>query len=395
MNESRKLHYLILIIPLCCLGFVCHTKGQTLSDQATISLLTASPGEEIYTYFGHSALRVCDPQQAMDRIYNYGTFDFNTPNFIMKFTQGRLKYFLDIQTFSEFMFINKKSNRSVYEQLLNLTQTQCQQLFDYLENNYLPENRYYLYDFFFDNCSSRIRDAIIQFSKDSTNITFAQKSNNKSFRQLIDPYIKRDPWLDLGIDLGMGLPSDRRADPDEYMFLPDYLMTAFENATQTYQQASYPLVGNTKILFKTEERTKVNRFYLSPKLLFWSLFVFVLGVTLMGFKNNKLFSWLDLCIFGIAGILGFFLLFLWFGTDHKVTANNLNLLWANPVHIPVLCLFLIKKLSPLIKAYFYIIGTIMVLILLFWSISPQEFHIALIPIILILILRSFYIGYFK
>jgi hypothetical protein len=134
---------------------------QQLSDQAVISLITADPGEELYSLFGHSAIRVKDTVNNQDLVFNYGTFNFNTPNFYMKFTRGKLLYMLSIQQFDRFKRSYEYEKRDLKEQILNLTQDQKQAIFQFLLWNYQPENRYYKYDFFFDNCATRIRDVFI------------------------------------------------------------------------------------------------------------------------------------------------------------------------------------------------------------------------------------------
>ena len=129
-----------------------------LSENAQISLITGSPGNQLYANFGHSAVRVYDPQANIDWVYNYGTFDFNAPGFYTNFLKGKLNYYLSVYDFQHMIKTYQYYNQSLYEQVLNLNQEEKIKIFQFLNNNYLPENRYYLYDFFFDNCSSRIRD---------------------------------------------------------------------------------------------------------------------------------------------------------------------------------------------------------------------------------------------
>ena len=149
---------------LCTTSKTAEAKNQNLSDRSVVSLLTCSPGTELYSIFGHCAIRIHDPVNEIDKIYNYGTFDFDSPNFYMEFIKGKLFYFLSVSNFTFFKTTYIRMNRSIYEQVVDLSMDQRQSLYQYLENNHLPENRYYLYDFFFDNCATRIRDAFVKSS---------------------------------------------------------------------------------------------------------------------------------------------------------------------------------------------------------------------------------------
>ena len=131
-----------------------------LSETATASVLTCGPGDDFYTTFGHSAIRICDTAQGLDLVYNYGTFDFNTPHFYWKFMRGQLNYMLGRSSFEAFMEEYIYYGRAVWEQRLNFTPREVNNLYLLLEQNYLPEYRHYRYDFFRDNCATRVRDMV-------------------------------------------------------------------------------------------------------------------------------------------------------------------------------------------------------------------------------------------
>lgn len=372
---------------------ICEAKSKRLSDQSEISLLTCSPGSELYSIFGHCAIRVYDPIQKIDNVYNYGTFDYNAPNFYLEFIRGKLMYFLTVSSYTIFKNEYIRDNRSIYEQKLFFSFKQRQLLYEYLENNYLPENRNYLYHFFYENCATKIRDAIVNSSPKHINIIFSQKKKI-SFRQLINPYIKHYPWLDLGINLVLGASCDRIAKPYEHMFLPDYLMEMFQGSIQKKSNITDPLIKKRHLVFKAIKSVRKGINLFSPVVTFWSLFLLFLVFTYMEYKNKIRFLWIDIILFFTVGLSGIVLLLLWFGTDHTVTAYNLNLLWAIPFHFPVI-FFINKKKLKFINTYFLITGILMVLILITWPINPQKLHTSLIPIILILSLRSFKIYFHR
>ena len=194
-----------------------------LTESSKVSLVTCGPGEELYEAFGHTAIRVYDPSLGFDAVYNYGTFDFNQPNFYWNFVQGRSLYMLAVNRYSNFIRAYEHYNRSVREQFLNLTLEQKQALLDELTWNAKKENRDYLYDYFFDNCSTRPRDVILEAINVPVEFDSAHLGDERlSIRELTDLFIvKEQPWGDLGIDLCLGAVIDEPATAMQYMYLPE------------------------------------------------------------------------------------------------------------------------------------------------------------------------------
>jgi hypothetical protein len=323
-------------------------------------------------------------------VFNYGTFDFSTPNFYVKFVQGKLLYILSVEPFESFQFSFRYQNRSVTEQVLNLDMLQKNRLYSMLLDNYKPENRSYKYDFFFDNCATRIRDILGEALGDKLQYNYPQawQIGDITFRNLIDLYLVNHPWSDFGIDLALGVPTDHVARPADYMFLPDYLSMALDSAIVRKGDASVPLV-----LSKTEILGSVpvaNSSVDVPVILTWSLCILSFAFTYQGIKKRHRRVWFDQVFFSVIGIVGWVVFLLWFATDHIATKTNLNLLWAVPLHLP---LFLFWNALPTLFRKVYI-GTSLILymaILAFWKIIPQSFHAAFIPLILIMVTRYFII----
>jgi hypothetical protein len=358
-----------------------------LSESSVISLLTASPGEELYSTFGHSGIRVKDESQNIDIVFNYGSFDFDTPNFYLKFTQGKLLYRLSQGSFENFAYGLQYENRSIVEQVLNLTLAQKHQLYKALLDNYKPENRYYKYDFFFDNCATRIRDIMpATFGEDfNFNYPVDWEKDDMTFRNLIDLYLTNHHWSDFGIDLALGLPTDDVASPSDYMFLPDYLLEGFALATIVHHGEVQPFVLSTReILPRRDLPSEV--FFISPMKVCWGVFVIALLLSLYGYQHNKSYSWFDVIYFSVIGLVGWVVFFLDFLTDHIATKENLNMLWAVPLHLPVF-VFWWKLPSNFRKYYIWIFLIVDLLIIAFWWIFPQNYHNAFIPLILAMITR--------
>ncbi|RMF56242.1 MAG: DUF4105 domain-containing protein, partial [Calditrichaeota bacterium] len=360
---------------------------RNLSPQSRISLLTISPGDELYSTFGHSAIRIVDPVYHMDRVYNYGTFSFDEPWFYLKFARGQLDYQLSAYPYGYADMVYRQEKRSVVEQILGLTLKQRNDVYHFLEINYLPENRKYRYDFFFDNCATRIRDVFKTVLGDSLEY-FLNPTRKLTFRQYLDLYLKNHPFSDFGIDLGLGARADRIASPWEAMFLPDFLYESFDKATIVINGEKKPLVvkRNTLLWYDVPERKQKALPY--PSIIFWMLLVFTLLLSLGNYRGiqfvRKLEKILDTLLYSSIGLLGILILLLWFATDHKVTPENWNLLWSWPTHILLIWMYRLHQRPRWVSTYFLVNTLIMGLVLLGWSWIPQMYHPAVLPIIFLM-----------
>jgi len=371
------------------LVFLCTTSGleaQKLSERATISVITCGPHHDVsFLGFGHSAFRVNDPQTGIDYAFNYGIFDFDRPDFVVNFALGNNIYMLGVQDFPRFQDSYIEDNRYIHEQVLNLTLEQKQKVFDYLVWNAAPENREYPYDYFYDNCATKIRDVVIKSLGSDVSFDGSYITTNYSIRELTDFYLKPFPWLDLGIDVCLGLPMDKKATPYEYMFLPDYVESGFDHAVVKSDSALTPLVKE-KIIIYSEQPEESSFSFTHPLLVFGLLLLLTLVLCVKDFYKKKLSNWFDVILFGLTGLIGVLLLLLWFFTDHKAAAYNFNLLWALPTHVVAVVAFIGKK-RWLIN-YFLAVFLLETIVLLFWWALPQQLNTSLIPVVIILLLRA-------
>ncbi|MEM7110199.1 MAG: DUF4105 domain-containing protein, partial [Bacteroidota bacterium] len=217
------------IIALLFMAMPLFIQGQSvLSPQAEIRVITFGPYQgELYSAFGHSGIRVIDPVNGINDFYNYGIFDFDQPNFYLNFARGFLNYRLAVMQYDRIVnYYAYYQQRYVHEQVLNLDSIQRQKLFDFLVWNARPENMYYYYDYFYDNCATRVRDAIEGTFEGKVEFDGSYISTDYTIRDLTDLYLPHQPWGDLGIDICLGLPMDKKATPYMYMFLPDYIESA-------------------------------------------------------------------------------------------------------------------------------------------------------------------------
>lgn len=360
-----------------------------LSDEAQIHVLTCGPYiEELYSAFGHSAIRVYDSVNNIDLIYNYGVFDFDQPNFYLNFARGNLNYKLAVQRYENFRYHYIYFNRFIHEQQLDLTNEQKQKVFDFLQWNSLPENQYYLYDYFYDNCATRIRDAFVIALGDELVYDLDYVEGGKTIRQLTDLYLDPYPWGDLGIDLGLGLPMDKKATSWMYMFLPDYIEQAFGSARVYQGDSLVPLVKKNIVTYASVPVEDDSMLLFTPAFLFWLLFVVVLLVTGWQWYKKYRGRWLDIILFTITGFLGWCLLLLWLATDHNAAAYNFNILWALPFSLPIAFWLNKKQVPHWVSVYFGGYAILLMLMLIFWLLIPQHLHYSLIPVCMVLAIRA-------
>ena len=373
------------------ISFLATAQSDSLNNRdcdLRISLLTCSPGTELYSTFGHSALRVTDTSTHSDLIFNYGTFDFNDPDFYKKFILGKLLYFVSIDTFNYFLEQYQYEQRGIIEQTLNLSCQEKQELVSALYENAKEENKYYKYDFVYDNCTTRLRDIVARYCMDSLITKNILPFKGVSFRNLIHEYLDngRQYWSKLGIDILLGSPLDKKISNYEAMFLPDYLLKGFDSS----YSGNKTLISDKKtILSKAFQPGKKNFF--TPVVVFGILFLLI---TLLSFIRSKavktFFSIFDVIFFFLCGALGVWLLFMWFGTDHFTCRNNYNLWWALPTHVPLS--ILANKKAVWIKNYFRFTFWLSVALLLAWFFLPQQMNNALLFITGIIIVRSFFLS---
>jgi hypothetical protein len=336
-------------------------------------------------------MREMGPDGGRDLVFNFGTFDFDTPNFYGKFATGKLNYMLSVVPYDRFIVEYDYYKRGLREQVLDLNQEQKDFLLQHLDAQYAPERRFYKYDFFYNNCATKIRDAF-DISMGKQLVWSDSVGEEKTFRNLIDEFVLPLPWADFGIDLALGAVIDRPATELEKQFLPTYMEQAFANATIVENGVSRPLVRESRVLLEYPKEN-VQQSLLNPSMVFWLLTLVFAALTLYGFKKGKLMKGLDVALFGTVGILGIVVAFLWFFTDHSATAWNWNILWAFPGHLVLVWGLVARPNATWISSYLLFVMGATVMTLLFWIFGLQSFSPALIPILLLLLLRSNFLFY--
>ncbi len=352
------------------------------SSHIRVSLLTCSAGDEIYSAFGHSALRITDSSNVSDIVFNYGTFDFDEPGFYTNFLKGKLSYYVSALHFADFKEEYQSTNRSITEQVLNLSAAEKITLESFLYNNVKEENKYYRYDFFLDNCTTRLRDIIIKYKTNYPPLKAIMPANT-TFRQAIHNNLEKHGklWISIGIDILFGVPSDAIMTTKETEFLPDNLMLTLESSNQQKQ-----LLISTTNLYPLKSDNYTQSFF-TPLIVFSLLLLFIIALSLVNNKPAIIFlHGFDGLLFFLMGGLGILFAFIWIASDHLMLKNNLNLLWAWPTHIIIS--FFVNNKSSWVKKYFAVTATGLIIVLLSWFFLPQQMNNALLPIVLILLYRT-------
>jgi hypothetical protein len=369
-------------------------RAQIPVDSCTleISLLTCAPGTDLYSIFGHTAIRVRDPRRGMDIVYNYGTFDDTDPLFYVNFTNGIMNYSLSAETMDSFMMEYQSEHRNVLAQILNLSCKEKMQLYEALRKNTLDQNRIYQYHFHTDNCTTRAA-RILETNTDSPllyknilPVAGAEKSN-LSFRDMIHEYLFRQQarWSAFGIDLFLGSRLDRPVTNIEAIhFLPDYLYRGMDSAEE----------GNKAMVLQRQDviRFPENKTYtawLSPFVFFMMLLLVVVILFINQNRSGfqKTLQIIDVVFFSLLGLIGLLMAYLWLGRVDDVCRSNLNIIWALPTHIVIV--WFIRKKAAWIKYYF--LGTALLAFVLLvgfpWWI--QRMNPAVLPLLGIIVFRSF------
>lgn len=374
-----QIRYFFLIV-ISFLIFQPKIHAQQLSPDATVSILTCDPGVEVYSMYGHTAIRVSDPSISLDAVFNYGLFSFDTPNFMYRFAKGQTDYMMGGQRFSSFLPQYDEEKRSVYEQVLNLSPEGKNKLFQALVENAKPENREYRYNFFVDNCATRVRDMIERNA--GSPIQFTDNHPTESYRDLIKKFHHSFRWIDLGIDLLVGKKAEEQVSAYGQMFLPEYLKDQFAKAEISIDGKPQSLVLETRTL-REYPNSKLNSDLPWPAIVFGILFLIIAAFSVHDFLRKKKTDWLDYWLLVLSGFSGLIIGWFTLYSEHPAMSPNYNLLWAFPLNLFFAGLWAVKKWRPQTRYYFWLSGALLILSFL----MGQQFNPAVYFIILILLVR--------
>lgn len=364
------------------------------TPQYEISILTIGPGSSLSDAFGHSGIRVIDRVNDYDIVFNYGVYDFNDPGFYGNFVKGRPIYSLGLNSFENFYRNYVNQSRQIIEQKLNLSEYQKKVLVNKLITNSKEENKDYKYNYFENNCSTKIGDIFNvlleeEIRNEGLNL---DNINSNSYRKLVYQHVVPNSWGALGIDICLGSVIDKNITDQDELFLPYNLKLYFDKLGNSNIRNG-DLV-ETSILFGEYIEYKETSF--SPLYVLLILSLIIIIVTFLDYLRITRNVFLDIIILLITGLIGLLLVYLWFFSNHIASAWNYNLLWAIPFNLILLFQLLKKNQNRWILSYLKINVLMLLLMCLHWIIGIQVFNICLISLILALIVRYLYlIKYFS
>ncbi len=333
---------LILLTVLVC-GFMHISAQKPISEEAKFSFITCQPGDEVYTKFGHTAIRVEDKVNKIDLVFHWGIFDFNEPNFIWRFMLGTNSYQMGVYSYKNFIREYIARGSAVHAQELNLTPQQADALWIKLWNNYDIENRYYSYKFVFDNCATRPYNLVTE--NYGSGIRYDYQYNNTTFRDIIYEFAEYGSWLSIGIDIVLGSPTDKKIGTKTAVSFPIYTMEALELCSVNNDSIVVPIIKSRSMLIDAEQKPEKNK--LVSSLGFYGRLALPIILTLLLIiyfllRGRHHMPIVTPSILIVSGLLGLLISFLWFVSSHPLVNNNFNILWLNPLNIFVGILLCVK-----------------------------------------------------
>lgn len=358
---------------------------KNIPNNTQISVLTIGPGNNLNDAFGHSGIRL--KTSYSDIVYDFGRYNFEDPNFYLNFARGKLNYLQGKANYNNLVNFYKQQNRSIKEQTLNLSAEEKQSVYTFLETNYAKNQGAYLYDFFYDNCATKIRDVIENATNGNIDYQLPDNYEDKTFRTLIQDELHPNTWGSLGIDIALGAIIDRTATPREHMFLPKNIHAFYSEATINNRQ----LVSNSKTIINSDTKFKNGTFLLSPIFVLSLIAILIIYITFNDHKKQRRTKGLDACIQLILGVIGILLTLLWFGTDHTATGYNYNLLWAFPLSLIMVIQAYKAKPKKWFIGYIKFCVLMLCLLVVHWISGVQQFAPTLIPLLIALFVRYIFL----
>ena len=375
MNKT----YINILFALALIFFSINIYANELENKNRykMSILSIGEGPSLVDAFGHTAIRIKDAELKNDVVFNFGVYDFNSPNFYSNFVKGRPEYKLGIQDYNNLIQNYIRQKRYIVEHQLNLDQNSIKIIIDLLVEKL--NDPYYIYDYFRDNCTTRAADIVI----DKTNNKFKDEKLESetvfSFRNLIHEKINENSWAALGIDLCLGAIIDKKINTRETFFLPENLMN--------YLDLFEADIIKRNIIYSPESKISYQENLPSPLLLNLILSLIIVAVTIFNFKRNKWNKSLDILIFLISGSIGILIIFLWFFSNHFAGAQNFNLLWAFPFNFTLIFAIYKTKIPNWSIGYIKLLIILIILLFLHWITGVQKYNLTLLPIFIALLIR--------
>ncbi len=354
-----------------------------------VSVLTCSPGQEVYSLYGHTAIRVQDMDRGTDHVFNYGVFDFNTEHFVWRFVLGETDYICMASPWEYFVREYELRGSSVVSQVLNLTDAEAMRISEYLYRNIRKENSVYRYNFLTNNCTTRVMDCVESCIEG--NVVYSWKEDPLTYRQILHEYTSVSPWNQAGNDLLLGADVDTVLSHRATCFIPEYYMTALEGSVVRNEfQDTRKLVLETQTIVPSNQAAvkKQTVFPLTPAELGWVAFAISLVVMLMEFMTRRMFWLLDVLLMLLHGLAGCVILFVFLFSSHPTLDSNWLVCVLNP--LPLIALpFVVKAAwNDSRTLWHHLMAVWLASFLLFLPWIPQQMSVLVVPMLLTLLCRQ-------
>ena len=375
MNKT----YINILFALALIFFSINIYANELEDKNRykMSILSIGEGPSLVDAFGHTAIRVKDEKLKNDVVFNFGVYDFNSPNFYSNFVKGRPEYKLGVQNYYNLTQNYVRQKRYIVEHQLNLDQNSIKIIIDLLVEKL--NDPYYIYDYFRDNCTTRAADIVIDKTNNKFKDEKLESEDIVSYRELIHGKINENSWAALGIDLCLGAIIDKKIKTRETFFLPENLM----NYLDLYEGD----IIKKNIIYRPESTISYRENIPSPLLINLILSLIIIAVTIFNFKRNKWNKSLDTLIFLISGSIGVLIIYLWFFSNHFAGAQNFNFLWAFPFNFALIFAIYKNKIPNWSIGFIKLLIIMIILLFLHWSTGVQKYNLTLLPIFVALLIR--------
>lgn len=356
---KKGLLYIVLTFILSVVNATVGAQSMTNPDRIQISLLTCSPGKEVWAQYGHTAIRYYDKESGEDLAINYGIFSLDQTYFIPRFVLGMTDYRMGVQPMDMFLAQYSYEGRGVIEQVLNLSAEDKEVIYKALQENMKPENVVYRYNYFFDNCTTRARDMLVNHLHGK--VVYPPAEEDATFRSMIHKWNNKYEWSQFGEDLLLGVNADRKTTKSEQQFLPENLRSDFDKARYNGK----PLVKETNVLLDAETEVAEPAFPLSPLSIALIFAVISLVMMLFSYRRQQVYWAWDLALMLTSGLMGI-IFFVMIFSQHPCVSLNFILLFFNPLPLFFLYSTIKKK-----KVIWWKIWGVLIILGLFGSLFQE------------------------
>ena len=366
------------------------------AERSYMSLLTCSPGSEVYAFFGHTALRYYNPDKNADLVFNYGVFDFSEPNFVAKFVLGETDYMLGLVEYKYFIQEYAMRGSGVIEQVLALDSLQQQKLLNLLLENYRSKNRIYRYNYFYNNCTTKARDIIEETLADADSVEYSPCDRKETFRETIHRFTAVSPWYSFGIDLLLGCEADVAPGARVMQFIPSTLMRDFSIATVSSSNESVkPLVKQTNTLLEPVDNDENSAAFFTPNIVFALLLLIIAAMTYAEYRKRKLFWPVDAVLLFVQGVAGLLITFMVLFSVHPTVGSNLLVLLFNPLPLVLLPIYIYNIIKSRKQNIMWMQAIMVAQFLVLSPFIPQYIPVAIYMFAVTLLIRSLYITHIR